>query len=1149
MKKINLFKILIRMFVLTALNGQISAQQLYVNKEWHIYNGTPGLHDNVSTILNPFGNIVYVSNNQPNSYSNIFLNCIHSNGNILWQHDCPSISSVDDYGVDVKVDANGNIYSCGAKHNGNNYDYYISKNSQTGALIWEVLYNGTGNNDDIPSALVIDNNGDIFITGSSYGVNSYTDFTTLKLSSLNGNIIWIKRYDFNNKPEVATDIKIDYNGNVLVCGASAQNFFNSDFTLVKYNGINGNQISVKRHNSPNNGYDVPSEMVIDINNNVFIIGTANSNLTNKDVKIIAYSPSLQIQWFKYIDKSGGSDEGYGIVLDNNNDIIITGYCSKANGGSDCITGKYKSTDGSQIWLNEKTALIDNQVSKGRSVKCDNNGNIYVSGEAEINGSRDLVTFSYDCNGQLRWEKSFDNSSGGSDNASKLLVSNESVFVTGKSNVNGVDKTVTIKYTTKEKPLNVASDSDGSRYVDNELLISFDKSALYYDAIDKKDFTFGNLADFVKPSVLKELELKTGFTWNELSTFKIFLRMTTADSISITRLGDTIHLDDFWATLSVYIPSNYNEQQIANSISTLYPTIRAADRDYFAEFHSNPNDPLYLVEQTGLFNTGCGINVESAWNKQVGRTHTKVGVFDTGINWRHEDFGDGTSSGTKIVGGWDFYNNASPFSQTEPDPHGHGTATSGIIGALRNNNKGVAGIAGGDMQNGNTGCQLFSMAIPVWGQVNFSTLHSIAAPAIVEGAAFNPNTGYGYGFHIQNHSWGAETTTSVLKNAVKTCYLNNCIFVASSGNDYDNTINYPATYDDNWVLKVGANDATGDRADFSTYGNNIDVIAPGTNDIYSTLDNLNNSGYSYHGDGTSFAAPMVSGVSALLYSEHNTANGYPNNLSPEDIEVFLQSFKTDVNTIGYDEYTGHGRINANYALEKLSLPQYYVRHSGGQSTPTQTSASGFQVVVADNLNGVAAGYYFADRYQVTYTFVDILSPSRTVISHWPRYSSSVGVSASNPITGDTWFTYTPIINQNVASITTTTFCWHINYTMSGQTIDKWIPAKPSQLRTAYSLYVKDNSITGIDENQLDNNVDIYPIPSNSQITIDYNLIDSSNGILEIMDATGKTVAKHDLENQNNGYHSVTIDVSNLSNGLYFCNLIIGNQIISKRIIKN
>jgi serine protease len=158
------------------------------------------------------------------------------------------------------------------------------------------------------------------------------------------------------------------------------------------------------------------------------------------------------------------------------------------------------------------------------------------------------------------------------------------------------------------------------------------------------------------------------------------------------------------------------------------------------------------------------------------------------------------------------------------------------------------------------------------------------------------------------------------------------------------------------MKVGANDASGNRASFSNYGANLDVIAPGINDMYICLRNSSNSGYSDVFDfldingnpslinGTSFAAPNASGVAGLLLSEHNINNGYPNNLAPEDVEYFLQSFAKDVQANGYDLFTGSGRVDANASIEKLMLPQYFVKHSGGSNSTTSFPTNLMQVKI-------------------------------------------------------------------------------------------------------------------------------------------------------------------------------------------------------------
>lgn len=100
-----------------------------------------------------------------------------------------------------------------------------------------------------------------------------------------------------------------------------------------------------------------------------------------------------------------------------------------------------------------------------------------------------------------------------------------------------------------------------------------------------------------------------------------------------------------------------------------------------------------------------------------------------------------------------------------------------------------------------------------------------------------------------------------------------------------------------------------------------------------------------------------------------------------------------------------------------------------------------------------------------------------------------------------------------------------------------------------MYVKDpNSTANVDEENLESGINIYPNPSDDQITIDYNLSANTDVRLEILDATGRQIATHVMENQSTGKQSLTVSVSHLSKGIYICNLNIGKEIISKKIIK-
>ena len=311
MKKTILFKKIIGMLLLTFLNSHIHAQQNHVNIVWDLHNGNHGQYDYISTAIAPNGNIIHVSNNQPSGNSHIFTSCTNSNGNVLWQQNCPSIPQIDDYGVDVKIDNLGNIYSCAAKHNGNNYDYYITKHTESGSLIWEYQFNGSGNGDDVPSSIELDTNNNVFVTGSCTGQSSMQDFTTLKLNGTNGSLQWVNQHVLQ-KPQGATCMALTSNGDVIVSGSTFTNFVNSNIFTVKYSGTNGAVLYSNSQISNGNGFDVPTGIKINEFGEILIVGTIKSNLENSNIKLIAYSETLQLLWDRTIDNSGKADEGHSI---------------------------------------------------------------------------------------------------------------------------------------------------------------------------------------------------------------------------------------------------------------------------------------------------------------------------------------------------------------------------------------------------------------------------------------------------------------------------------------------------------------------------------------------------------------------------------------------------------------------------------------------------------------------------------------------------------------------------------------------------------------------------------------------------------------------------------------------------------------------
>lgn len=465
MKKIKLKSL----FTLTLFAGtllQINAQDFYIKKHWEKESVLlSGEQNHARTLLDQNNNVLTVTNKMNSSSANIFSNKINSSGIQTWQTEIANFLNVigtKNHGTDIKKDAQGNIYICGANYNGLNYDYLIVKYNSSGSELWRRTYNGTGNSDDAPSSLVLDASGNVYVTGASFGLNTMTDFATLKINGQTGAIIWTSRYDFNNKYDGATQVKIDNQGNVLVCGSSANNLDNADFVAIKYNQSNGNQLQQKRHNTPQNGFDFAIGMQIDASDNVYVVGTSNSNLTNKDIKIIAYNSNLQIIWVKYIDESGLEDDVTGIVKNAYEDLIITGSTKNLQNEINLLTAKISKVNGNIIWKKIEENQNDVTSAVGKGLGTDLNGNIVVVSEIMQNNVSFIKALAYDPTGVKKWEYINENIAMTNQKALDILVKGSEVILTGTKESTSGETLITVKLEPKE--VVIAPDFNGETFL-------------------------------------------------------------------------------------------------------------------------------------------------------------------------------------------------------------------------------------------------------------------------------------------------------------------------------------------------------------------------------------------------------------------------------------------------------------------------------------------------------------------------------------------------------------------------------------------------------------------------------------------------------------------------------------------------------------
>jgi subtilisin family serine protease len=282
--------------------------------------------------------------------------------------------------------------------------------------------------------------------------------------------------------------------------------------------------------------------------------------------------------------------------------------------------------------------------------------------------------------------------------------------------------------------------------------------------------------------------------------------------------------------------------------------------------SVPNDPDWSL-QWGPQKIGA----DWAWNTTIGNSSVLVAVIDTGVDWNHPDL-----SANYVALGYDWVNG----DNNPMDDHGHGTHCAGIIAAVLNNSVGIAGLA-----------QVRIMAekgldAGGWGtEVN---LANAIIHAVNQGAT------------ILSNSWGGPYS-ELIYDAVKYAYNNSVLIVAAAGNAASKTKLYPAACDE--VVAVTATDQYDNPAGFTSFGDWVEVAAPGV-DIYSTVWDNSYTRMS----GTSMACPHAAGVAALIWSR------FPN-ATRDWVRAQLRYTADDLGDSGFDEYYGYGRINAKNAVEQ------------------------------------------------------------------------------------------------------------------------------------------------------------------------------------------------------------------------------------------
>lgn len=362
----------------------------------------------------------------------------------------------------------------------------------------------------------------------------------------------------------------------------------------------------------------------------------------------------------------------------------------------------------------------------------------------------------------------------------------------------------------------------------------------------------------------------------------------------------------WFTLAI---NSNNSQNIIEAANTFYESglFANAEPSFILKDIFNTNDP-YFGDQWMLNNTGqnggtanVDADAEQAWLISTGN-NIKVAVLDTGFELNHPDL-QANAFGT----GFNAQTNTTP-SVVQGN---HGTACAGIIGAVKDNNEGVAGIA--------PDAKLISMSV----SFNGTTIQMMANGI---------NWGWQNGADVISNSWGGGGSSAIFDSAVNNALSQGrsgkgTVLVFSSGNGNVNGAEYPSNSNP-LILCVGAVDRCGIRSGRidiipqscdpwgpisspgSSYGLPLDVVAGGSS--ISTTDRQGSAGYNGYSNqdytnsfgGTSAACPYVAGVVALVL-------GVNPDLTVLEVNNIIEESAKKVTTNLYNYSTTSGRPNGTW----------------------------------------------------------------------------------------------------------------------------------------------------------------------------------------------------------------------------------------------
>lgn len=413
-----------------------------VNQEWvSIFNGPSNRADEpTAMVIDADGNVYVTGSASTISFlgaSDFATIKYNSSGVLQWvaYYNGPvSADSSRDVANSIAIDNSGNVYVTGTSYGGaTNYDYVTIKYNSNGIQRWAVRYNSLNNNYDEAVGIAADNSGNVYVTGSSPGNGSVSEFTTIKYDS-SGAQQWLSGYiaagDMSSRP---TSIKTDGTGNLFITGSSNHLGSGDNYATVKYNSSGVLQWAVQYFGA-STFQDNANSMAIDNSGNIYVTGASWGVSSNLDYATIKYNANGAQQWVKRYNGSGNStDIAKSIAVDTLGNVFVTGFSLGAGTSYDYATIKYNSS-GDSLWVKRYDyGPGGNRDDRAFALALDRAGNAYVTGWSSSSSFNDYATIKYSSTGNQVWLQRYNGVGNNDDNAIAIASDNSgNVIITGSS---------------------------------------------------------------------------------------------------------------------------------------------------------------------------------------------------------------------------------------------------------------------------------------------------------------------------------------------------------------------------------------------------------------------------------------------------------------------------------------------------------------------------------------------------------------------------------------------------------------------------------------------------------------------------------------------------------------------------------------------